>query len=163
MSEATSTPASGNHQGGFERQDLGAKAVLTFLGTLAAICVVVYFLMRVLYGYMDAYERAHQPALNPLKPRVEAIERNEEAGQTREQIERVFPEPRLEENERTELRDFRLHEEEQLNSYGWVDQPAGVVHIPIERAMQLTVQRGLPELPANAAGAQGTGAPPKRK
>jgi len=26
---------------------------------------------------------------------------------------------------------------EQLNSYGWISQPEGVVHLPIERAMEL--------------------------
>ncbi|MFT3780885.1 MAG: hypothetical protein QM790_02645 [Nibricoccus sp.] len=26
------------------------------------------------------------------------------------------------------------------NSYGWVDQSKGVVHVPIERAMQLTLE-----------------------
>ena len=31
-----------------------------------------------------------------------------------------------------------------LNGYGWVDKANGVVHIPIERAMQLTLERGLP-------------------
>jgi len=31
-----------------------------------------------------------------------------------------------------------------LYSYGWVDEKAGTVHIPIERAMDLIVQRGLP-------------------
>jgi hypothetical protein len=58
-----------------------------------------------------------------------------------------FPEPRLEDNERTELNDFRYSEEEKLNSYGWVDQNAGVVHIPITRAMELIAQKGLPTTP----------------
>ena len=31
-----------------------------------------------------------------------------------------------------------------LNSYGWQDRSNGIVHIPIERAMDLVVQRGLP-------------------
>ena len=26
---------------------------------------------------------------------------------------------------------------EQLNSYGWISQPEGIVHLPIERAMEL--------------------------
>ena len=30
-----------------------------------------------------------------------------------------------------------------LDSYGWVDKDAGVVRIPIEEAMKLTVERGL--------------------
>ena len=41
----------------------------------------------------------------------------------------------------------KLHAQEQteLNTYGWVDKSAGVVRIPIERAMQLLVERGLPD------------------
>jgi hypothetical protein len=58
-----------------------------------------------------------------------------------------FPEPRLEDDERTELNNFRYAEEEKLNSYGWVDQNAGTVHIPIERAMELVAQRGLSTTP----------------
>ena len=55
-----------------------------------------------------------------------------------------FPNPRLETDEIHELRDFREGEEKNLYTYGWVDQNAGTVHIPIERAMELIVQRGLP-------------------
>ena len=58
-----------------------------------------------------------------------------------------FPEPRLEDNERTELDGFRYGEEQELNSYGWVDKNAGIAHIPIEQAMQLIAQRGLSTTP----------------
>ncbi|MEZ4616096.1 MAG: hypothetical protein R2867_11425 [Caldilineaceae bacterium] len=34
--------------------------------------------------------------------------------------------------------------EMRLHSYGWIDQEAGTVHIPIERAMELVVSEGLP-------------------
>jgi hypothetical protein len=40
-----------------------------------------------------------------------------------------------------------LREEQQLHSYGWVDQSAGSVHIPIDQAMQLIAERGLPTTP----------------
>jgi hypothetical protein len=53
-------------------------------------------------------------------------------------------EPRLQTNPRGDLQALRAHEEQLLNSYGWVDQGAGVVHVPIDRAMQLIAQRGLP-------------------
>ena len=33
---------------------------------------------------------------------------------------------------------------EHISSYGWVDEQAGTVHIPIDQAKQLLVQRGLP-------------------
>jgi hypothetical protein len=43
-----------------------------------------------------------------------------------------------------DLDKVRADWDEHLNSYGWLDKNAGVVHIPIERAMELTLQRGLP-------------------
>jgi hypothetical protein len=58
-----------------------------------------------------------------------------------------FPQPRLETNETIEIDKFRLQEEQTLNSYGWVDQEAGVVRIPIDHAMELLAQRGLPTRP----------------
>jgi len=63
----------------------------------------------------------------------------------------VFPNPKLEEDERGQLNGIRLREEQTLYSYGWVDEKAGTVHIPIERAMDLLVQRGLPVHSQNAA------------
>jgi hypothetical protein len=39
-----------------------------------------------------------------------------------------------------ELRRLDAEQLEDLNSYGWVDQQAGIAHIPIDRAMELTVR-----------------------
>ncbi|MCG8351097.1 MAG: hypothetical protein MI924_25285 [Chloroflexales bacterium] len=38
-------------------------------------------------------------------------------------------------------RDIKGSDEAQLNGYGWVDQANGVVHIPIEAAMDLIIER----------------------
>src|SRR5262249_45077257 len=84
------------------------------------------------------YDKKHQQIRSPL---IQA-ESNTRNVQT-QKIQR-FPEPRLEENERTELDGFRYGEEEKLNSYG---QSEGVIHIPIEQAMQMIAQRGLPTTP----------------
>lgn len=43
-----------------------------------------------------------------------------------------------------ELAQVRAETQRTLSEYGWVDRDAGVVHIPIERAMDLTLERGLP-------------------
>ena len=56
----------------------------------------------------------------------------------------IAPEPRLQTNDRADLERFRAAEEQKLNSYGWVDKDAGVIRIPIGRAMDLTAQRGVP-------------------
>lgn len=142
MSEQTSKNA--NAHGQFEREDLSARGVFGFLIGLAMLCVLVYFILRGLYAYLDVYQKAHQPAPSPLVKITEADTRTVAP----EDISK-FPQPRLEKNERLEINDFRLQEEKTLNSYGWVDEKAGVVHIPIERAMQLVAQRGLPTRPQN--------------
>ena len=56
---------------------------------------------------------------------------------------RLPAEPRLQQFPRNELHEFRLKEEAELHSYGWVDKNAGTVHIPIEEAMRLMLQRGV--------------------
>jgi len=61
-----------------------------------------------------------------------------------QQENRLPPEPRLQTNPRQDLSDLRSEEDRILDSYGWVDRNAGVVRIPIERAMKLAVERGLP-------------------
>jgi hypothetical protein len=129
-------------QEGFEQQDLTARGVLAFLGSLAVGGVLVYFVIWGLYHFMDARQRSHQTPQGPLVKQVETDTRIVSPNE----ITR-FPQPRLERNERIEIRDFRLKEEQTLNSYGWLDEKAGAVRIPIERAMQLVAQRGLPTIP----------------
>ena len=60
------------------------------------------------------------------------------------------PAPRLEEHPWLDLKDLRDAETRQLESYGWVDKEHGVVRIPIERAMDLIAQRGLPANPGGS-------------
>ncbi|MGA8492483.1 MAG: hypothetical protein WB711_18800 [Terriglobales bacterium] len=127
---------------GYERQDLTAQAVFGFLASLIAGGVLVYFVIGGLYHVMDARQRARQPQQSPLVKQVETDTRIVSPAEIAK-----FPQPRLERNERIEINDFRLKEEQTLNSYGWVDEKAGVVRIPIERAMQLIAQRGLSTTP----------------
>jgi hypothetical protein len=56
----------------------------------------------------------------------------------------IPPEPRLQVNEQLTLQEQRGMEREQLESYGWVDQGAGVVRIPIQHAIDILAERGLP-------------------
>jgi hypothetical protein len=56
----------------------------------------------------------------------------------------AFPNPKLEEDERGQLNDIRNKEDQTLSSYAYIDKNAGTVRIPIERAMDLIAQRGLP-------------------
>jgi hypothetical protein len=54
------------------------------------------------------------------------------------------PEPRLQISPQQDMRQMRAAEMAALHSYGWVDRQAGIVRIPIERAIELLAERGLP-------------------
>ena len=126
----------------FEREDWSPKTVYASLIALFVICTLVVFVVRGLYGFMDAYERKRQPALNPMVTATGADTRVIMPADVS-----AFPQPRLETDERGQIRQFRLSEEQRLHSYGWVDQNAGIVRIPIDRAMDLIAERGLPTRP----------------
>jgi hypothetical protein len=57
---------------------------------------------------------------------------------------RLPPAPRLQTNPTADLQQLLEAENAKLNSYGWIDRGAGVIRIPIDRAMDLLAQRGLP-------------------
>ena len=46
-----------------------------------------------------------------------------------------------------EWRTLRAEQQELLGSHGWIDEENGVVRIPVERAMSLLVEQGLPVQP----------------
>lgn len=54
------------------------------------------------------------------------------------------PGPQLQISAPMDLQSFRAREDNELNSYGWVNHTAGVVRVPISRAMELVLQEGLP-------------------
>ena len=56
---------------------------------------------------------------------------------------------RLQAHPRQDLKELREAEDALLKSYGWVDKNEGVIRIPIDEAMKLVLQRGLPSRPAS--------------
>ena len=149
------TPNPINHDG-FEQEDLSSSGVLYFLAGLALLGIDINLILFGMYRFLDTYERAHQPPLSPMAtPQADTRTFTHENTQT-------FPQPRLEENERTQLRSFIEDQDRKLATYDWVDQDRGTVRIPIDRAMELIVQRGLPVRPEGSSGAQPS-APEKKQ
>ena len=62
------------------------------------------------------------------------------------------PAPNLQNQPFKDLYNLRHSETEKLSSYGWVDKEGGVARIPIDRAMEVMLQRGFP---ARAEGGDG--------
>ena len=54
------------------------------------------------------------------------------------------PGPGLLTDESGNLHQFRQAEDEDMHSYGWIDKNAGIVRIPIDKAKELLLERGIP-------------------
>jgi hypothetical protein len=145
------TPNQPNHDG-FEQEDLSSRSALYFLAGLVLVCVVVYLIVFGMYRFLDSYATAHQPPMSPMVT-PETDTRAVTPGNAE-----TFPQPRLEENERTQLRSFIEDQDRKLATYDWVDKDRGTVRIPIDRAMELIAQRGLPVHPEGASSAQNSAA-----
>jgi hypothetical protein len=116
-----------------EASDVDIRAIFQFAGGLVVLGIVSALIVGLLFGYLTRREdRASGQPNYPLAASQE---------------ERLPPEPRLQATPRQDLNDLRAAEDATLKSYQWVDRNAGVVRIPIDEAMKLTVQRGLPARP----------------
>jgi hypothetical protein len=116
-----------------EESDVNIRAIFGFGLGLLAVGVVIHVLVWILFLTFTAGQQVQAPPQYPLA-----------AGEA----DRLPPEPRLQTTPRQDLIDLRAREEQLLQTYGWVDRNAGVVRIPIEEAIRLTLERGLPVRPS---------------
>lgn len=113
----------------YERSDASVRGVVWFLAILTIAGVMIHLVLAGLYKYLATPGVSlylHQPAgevyARPPEP----------------------PQPRLQPDPVAENNDMLAEQAQRLNTYGWVDQKAGVVRIPIEKAMDEVAQRGIP-------------------
>lgn len=136
----------------YEREDLGSRGIFVFMIALLVSGVVIYFIIVGMYSFLDKYEQSQMVTASPLVTSPDSMSRVV----TQADMDKAFKDngaPMLETNELGQFRGFLMNQEGQLNSYGWIDEKAGVAHIPIERAMDLIVQRKLPVYPQSGADA----------
>jgi len=113
-----------------EESDVNVRAILGYGVTLIVAGVIVFVLLWVLQGvYLRQTDRA-QMQVYPLA----------DAGQQ----EQLPPAPRLQQNPQQDMRELRARQQALLRGYGWINRDAGVARIPIEEAMRIVVERGLP-------------------
>ena len=111
-----------------EETDVNIRGIFGFGAGLTLVLIVVYVVVRLMFVYMDRQTSAAAPDF-PLAAGHET---------------RLPPEPRLQTAPRADLQQLRAREEEKLRTYQWVDRSAGIVRIPIDQAIKLTLERGLP-------------------
>jgi hypothetical protein len=132
-----------------EPNDVNIPGVVKFLVWLSVAIAVVALSMWWMLGYFDARKAREAPPPSPLGVGA-----------------RLPPKPRLQGapgspgSPAEDIRQFREREDQTLGSYGWIDRQNGVIHIPIEQAKRLILQRGAQVTPPGApqsGAAQGAG------
>jgi hypothetical protein len=109
---------------GHETTDVNVWAVGKFTIGLVVVCVVS---IALLFGLLKFFQSREETSVaNTVEPT------------------KMFPQPQLQKTPIPDLKAIRAEEDKLLKGYAWVDQPKGVVRIPVDRAIEVLAQRGLP-------------------
>lgn len=111
---------------GHENSDASVRMVVVVLAFLAAGAAVVFFIVFGIFSYL-ANHPLSTAAPNPMAETA---------------TQQFPPAPRLQVHPTIELQDLRSQEDKILSTYGWTNKNAGIVRVPIDRAMDLALQRG---------------------
>lgn len=113
-----------------EESDINVRAIISFVVVLTAVTVAIQVLVYGLFLLFNKVEDKTQADVSPLTPPPAQVS--------------DFPSPSLQTTPWTDLIKLRADEYAYLHSYGWVDQNAGIARIPIDRAKEMLLQKGLP-------------------
>jgi hypothetical protein len=117
----------GSTPGGYEKSDLSPKAISIFGVVLSAVVIVAMVVAAWMFGFFASWQAKQDVPPSPLASSGPGA-----------------PEPRLQVHAVRDMKALRAAEDEVLTSYGWVSKEAGIARIPIEQAMRLVLERGLP-------------------
>ncbi len=115
-----------------EESDVSIPGLAKSGVALVALGIVANLLVWGMFNYLNTSADRSQPPPPPM------FKGNQ-----------LPPEPRLqgapghESSALDDMLEMRAREDSILGSYGWVDQQSGVVHIPIEVAKKLILERGM--------------------
>lgn len=151
---------------GHDISEVSTRGIVLSLATLALAGFFAFVLMRFFLNGLQWWEQKTYPVrltgaqkkmkmeragpenLARLKREGESEMGRVPESYSREDIEkhlsRTFPVPRLQYDDADEMRIFRESEQRWLASTG--KDAAGNIHIPVDRAMDLVVQQGLPNV-----------------
>ncbi len=136
---------------GHEETDAEIGPLVKFAVFLTVLTLFTAVLTVGFYKFLDAREQTEKA---PRYPLAEGVERP------------LPPTPRLQTYPFDDVKTVRRDQEQMLDRYAWIDKNAGTVRIPVERAIELLAERGLPhraappEATPAAAPAAAPAAPP---
>ncbi len=133
MNDPAIEPPDGGRLVGHETTDASPLALGLFALALSLMVAIVIVFLNWLFWHYEGQAKRADPPQSPLA------------------VDELPPTPRLEVNPGSDLARLRDAEEKTLSSYGWIDRQQGVARVPIERAIAVLAERGLPEPKAKSA------------
>jgi hypothetical protein len=130
--EPHAVPPTGHAEVGHEQSDLSVMAITIFGIVLTGVLIAALVSMAWLFGFFESWEARQDAPPSPLAA-----------------VRSGPPQPLLQVHPVQDLKALRAAEDKILTGYGWVNKEAGIARIPIARAMELLVERGLP-VPSHA-------------
>jgi hypothetical protein len=125
------------HNTQYEKSDIHVGVVAWTVVGVIILCLVTVFSMKSLFQYdMKNHSLMEDVTLEP--------------GKSRFKVNESFPEPRLQYDVVTDMKNFLKHERQWLGSYGWVNKDQGVARIPVDSAIDLYLSK----LPQGASPAE---------
>jgi hypothetical protein len=124
---------------GYEKRDVGGRVLFAAAIALILLVGLLHVLTTGLYVvFTGEFPLVIGPTPTPLATPM------------------VPPEPRLQVDPASEWQAVQATQESILGEYGWVDQDEGVARIPIDRAIEIITELGLPfSTPETPQGANG--------
>lgn len=125
MSEDTHKPQNPNPD--YQDRDINIPVIIVAMAIILIVAVLAAWGMKVLYNVYDRHMYAARTLTSPLA------------------VERQLPgEPLLQVDEAHDLEAHRDHEEFLITGYAWIDKTQGRVRIPVDKAIEVLAERGLP-------------------
>ena len=163
-------PQSGGHVAGHgeaqhETSDVNIKAIVGFGAFLVISGIVLHFVLFGFYKILDKKFEEMNPPANPMmapeRPADVSTMTAETQAETAKRLNRTFGgnalNPMLQIDDTHDMDMMRKAQTQQMGEYQWMNKETGSVRIPIDRAIDLIVERGLPNVPMLPAGKAAAG------
>ena len=125
-----------------ETGDINISAVVWFVVILSVVVLSMNGSMWAMFKALQHFERTYEPAVSPLVAPPAQV--------------KDFPAPSLQTMPWTDLRTFRAQQLSHAETFGWVDEKLGIAHVPIAKAKEMLLKKGIPVRPELAEEAEGT-------
>jgi hypothetical protein len=138
---------------GYEQSDVRVTGIVVFLTALlifVAVCgVLTWGMGKLINAWMNRQDGPTSKWATTVNIReLGNLPNSPDMQHKVAELTEQFPTPRLQTDDgNQDVADLHQREGLLLDNYSWIDQSQGKVRIPIERAMELIAERGLPVAP----------------